>query len=99
MNGPEVIQGNEFLWDAFEELNTCRMSFGMGIAPIPWTAMKEYADHHRLTHAQFENFAWIIRMVDDAFRKHMKAKEEAGSGGGKGKAPSGRKRPGSHRSG
>lgn len=41
-NPPELMEGLEFFLNAFYELTTCR-SMGMGLGPIPWTSIANYA--------------------------------------------------------
>ena len=41
---PELCTGDETYFVAFWVLNSCR-SVGMGIGPIPWTAIRQYVDH------------------------------------------------------
>jgi hypothetical protein len=66
-----VLTG-ELAWirDAFWELGTCRPG-GMGMAPIPWTAIKEYADAEGVLDRH--RFEALIRRMDreimDAYRR------------------------------
>lgn len=58
------IAGFEFYYDAFQELSTSR-SIGLGVGPIPFTAIVEYSRIYELE--EFEEFAYIIRKMDNAF--------------------------------
>lgn len=51
----------EFYIDAFKEVSTCR-PVGMGAAPIPFTAIVEYARIYKID--EFEEFKYIIRRLD-----------------------------------
>lgn len=51
---------------AFWELNTCR-PVAMGFGPIPWTAIVQYAEHHRLASDVFPAFVAAIRTCDNAW--------------------------------
>lgn len=68
----------QFYIDAFHELSTCRIS-GMGLSPIPFTAISHYATIYDIE--DFEEFLYIIRVMDTAFlninRRKQKAKENA----------------------
>lgn len=70
---PEIA-GLDFYFDAFRELGTCRQ-VGMGLGPIPFTAIAEY---FRLflgdDETEFEEFCWVIRMMDRIFLKHAQEK-------------------------
>ena len=60
--------GLELYWDAFQELNTCRAG-GMGLSPIPWLAMIEYARTYDLDEDQTDDLVFFIREMDNAFMK------------------------------
>lgn len=64
-------------YEAFTELSTCR-PVGMGIGPVPWTAIDRYGRRYGF---EGDGFVYLVRMVralDDAFLAHSreKAKEE-----------------------
>lgn len=52
-----------FWLDAFRELSSCRVN-GMGLGPIPFTSIIEYARIFKVD--DFEEFLYIIRRMDDA---------------------------------
>lgn len=60
---PEV-QGFTFYLDAFRELSTSRPS-GLDLQAIPFTAIAEYFRIYELS--DFDEFAYIIRQMDNAF--------------------------------
>lgn len=68
-------------YEAFTELSTCR-PVGMGIGPVPWTAIDGYGRRYGF---EGDGFVYLVRMVralDDAFLAHSRAKakeEEARS--------------------
>lgn len=49
------------MWDAYFELATCR-PVGMGLGPIPWTAIHEYAEANGVQDG--ERFVRLIRAMD-----------------------------------
>lgn len=63
-------------WNAFMELTTCR-SIGMGIGPIPFTAIKEYALLYGITKTHYEVFSKLIRGLDREFLDYNNRKQEA----------------------
>ena len=69
--------GLSMYFTAFWELSTCRQ-IGMGVGPIPWTAMLDYARYMELDWEQTEDLLYIVRKMDDAFLKHHRPK--AGDG-------------------
>lgn len=70
------ISGLEYYWEAWRELSTCR-PVGMGLGPIPFTAMKEYFDIY--PSGEFVEFHYIMRRLDDSFllMEEDKKKKEA----------------------
>ena len=76
-----------FYRDAFDELNTDRVGFGLGLGPIPWTAIRKYAEVYEMSLREFEHFLIVIRLVDDAFRAHMKKKTPEPGGNKRGGQP------------
>ena len=70
-----------FYVDVFRELSTCRQS-GMGVGPIPFTAVVEY---FRLfdTGMSLDDFLFIIRVMDNAYLdfEDKKLSKERPSGG------------------
>ncbi|QBQ71183.1 tail chaperonin [Shewanella phage S0112] len=51
---------------AFYDLNSCRQ-IGMGLGPIPWTAIIQYAEHYGLDQDVTEPFVDIVCTMDQAF--------------------------------
>lgn len=72
---PELRMGLELFLDAFFELNTCRQ-IGMGVAPIPWTCVKDYAVAYDLDDVQTEDLFHHIRLMDQEFIKHHSRKAD-----------------------
>lgn len=70
--------GLEMYYEAFTELSTCRQQ-GMGLGPIPWTAIDQYALRHGFEGDGFQYLVRMVRALDDVFLAHSrkKAKEEA----------------------
>ncbi len=58
-----------FYLKAFYDLSTCRSS-GMGVGPIPWSAMIAYAEWYGLDRDVTEAFVDIIREMDSAYIEH-----------------------------
>ena len=50
--------------DAFKELSSCRSGAGMGLGPIPFTAIVEYSRLFEIGE-DFEDFHYIIRRMDN----------------------------------
>jgi hypothetical protein len=62
-------------WEAFNDLSTERNSGGMGIGPIPRSAMRQYADEELgLTRPERDAFMWIIRQLDIKYLNNQAAK-------------------------
>lgn len=54
-----------FYVEAYQELGTCR-DIGMGLGPIPFTAIIDYARVYDITGEEFLDFHYIIRKMDRA---------------------------------
>lgn len=52
--------------EAFADLSTCR-DLGMGVGPIPWTAIDRYAERAELTRPAGRVLATCIRALDRAY--------------------------------
>lgn len=68
------ISGFQFYFDAFQELSTSRQ-VGMGLGPIPFTAIAEYFRIYELS--DFEEFAYLIRRMDNVFLELESAEDAA----------------------
>jgi hypothetical protein len=79
VDAPELQFGLEWVYSAFGKLTTCR-SVGMGIGPIPWTAINEFALRYGLSEDDQDDFEFLIEQMDDAYVKHMNEKSEKEKG-------------------
>ena len=87
-NSPELLDGLELYWTAFNELNTCR-SLGMGPGPIPFTSVLDYARAHGFSEEQTETLFHHIREMDQEYLDYTEKKMERDKpkkGGGFGKS-------------
>ena len=64
---------------AFANLSTCR-DIGMGVGPIPWTAIAEFADRAKLAPIARRVFEAVINTLDRAILddERAKARKERG---------------------
>lgn len=62
-NAPELLPGLQFVFEAFGELNTTR-AMGQVEGPIPWTAIREYAEVYDVRGDEFDEFNYLIRAMD-----------------------------------
>ena len=58
------MTGLEFYLEAFRELGTTR-GIGMGIGPIPFTAILQYSRLYDVD--DFEEFLFLIRQMDNCY--------------------------------
>ena len=65
-NSPKVEDRYEWLFTAFFELTSCR-SVGFGVGPIPWTAMKLYADYLELDETEFYFMRIVLSRLDAVY--------------------------------
>ena len=82
LDAPELQIGLELYWIAFCELGTCRPSAMAGVAPIPWTAVEQWADKEELDEEQNQRLHLILGRMDKAYS------EWAEQDGNKSKPPS-----------
>jgi hypothetical protein len=68
-NAPQLRLGLELYLEAFYDLNSCRPA-AWGIAPIPWTAMRDYADAYDFEDDQRERLMRHVPLLDQAFRRY-----------------------------
>lgn len=68
-NSPRLQPGLELHYRAFWELTSCRQ-YGMGVGPIPWTAIKEWCEvNYTLDEPDFEYFSAVLRGLDAIYMK------------------------------
>lgn len=58
----------------FFDLSSCR-SFGMGIGPIPWTAIHSYCRFHEFDVEQEEMAHYLLRRMDEFYLEHVNRKK------------------------
>jgi hypothetical protein len=66
---PELFQGLELYYRAFSHLNSCRPAGFSGAYPIPWTAIKSYADTWGFDDEQFELLEYYVSKMDGVYLK------------------------------
>lgn len=72
---PDILEECVFAHGAFQDLSGDRQS-GFGIGPIPWSSINAYALRHNIGDLdEFEMFAWMVRVMDNAFVKHHSEKK------------------------
>jgi hypothetical protein len=72
------LSGFDFYISAYRELSTCR-PIGMGIGPIPFTSIAEYAKIFDIGGEEFFEFLYYIRAMDDEFLRLEKERNDAES--------------------
>lgn len=78
MEKPLMNATQEYYYNAFTELSTCR-DFGAEIeTPIPWIAINDYSIRHNMMEDDFEEFYLIIVSIDRVYLDHRteKAKQQ-----------------------
>lgn len=74
-NAPHLLPGLDLYYTAFLQLGTCR-SVGMGLGPIPWTALNDYALRHGIDDEEFDIFVTLVRRLDAAFLGYQDEKRK-----------------------
>lgn len=68
-NKPEIEPGLSMYWEAFSKLGSCRQ-IGMGIGPVPWTAIEAWADAHGYDDDHREDLHYHVEALDAVYMKH-----------------------------
>jgi hypothetical protein len=77
MEPPELAIGAESVWEAFWRLTTDRQS-GMGVGPIPWTALDRWAVRHAIDDPdEFDEFEELIMSMDQVYLEHVRKEQAA----------------------
>lgn len=72
---PALEPAWQFFWAAFWELSTERQ-IGMGLGPIPASALREYARHSGVFGDLLDSFTVVIRAVDAEYLKLVAPKDQ-----------------------
>ena len=73
-NAPRLQLGLDLYFDAFFDLSTCR-PIGMGMGPIPWSVIRDYAETFRLSEEQTDDLSYYVRVLDVEYMKHQAPKK------------------------
>lgn len=77
-NRPQLIPGLELYWRAYADMTSDR-EVGMGVGPIPWTAMHLWAVRHNIRGDDFDRLVLVLRGMDAVFMAHQAKKQKKGS--------------------
>ena len=63
--------------EMFDLLSSCRQ-VGMGVGPIPWTAIDRAAERYRYATGsqEYETFVYLIVQLDQEYLEHQAAEEK-----------------------
>lgn len=80
---PELLDGLEAYYRAFEQLTSCR-NVGLDEGPIPWTAIRDYANEHRIVGDMRSDLFHHVRALDNEYlRKRGEDRKQAQADGDK----------------
>lgn len=74
-SAPILLPGLEMYLTAFNRLSTCRQ-IGMGVGPIPWTAIGVYADQEELDEEHRSDLYYFVERLDCEFLSWSAKKSE-----------------------
>ena len=74
-NAPDLFAGMELYFTAYQELESERQ-IGMGIGPIPFTAILKYAEFYELPAEQADDLVYYVRKLDNHFMTEEAKKRE-----------------------
>lgn len=66
--------GLEMYFGAFLDLTSCR-AIGMGLGPIPWTAINQYARAYDYSDEQEDDLQFYITRMDHAYLEWVNKKK------------------------
>lgn len=72
---PKLWPSLKLYWDAFWDLTTCRLT-GLTVAPIPWSAIRDYAETFQLSEDQTSSLFYQVRAMDNAYMDYRARKKE-----------------------
>ena len=74
LDKPEMNLIHEIFIKSFNDLDTCR-NYSMGVGPIPWKDIHNYANFLELDYDLINFFIQVIRAMDIAFIKWQSKKK------------------------
>lgn len=72
---PKLNQYEAVFWEAYGECSTCRPPSFAGVAPIPFTAVLEYAKFWGFSRTETEALLKAIRALDNIYLDHARDQE------------------------
>lgn len=75
-NAPELEFGLELYFQSFWELCTCRTGGGMGIVPLSWLTIREYAAANGFDEEQTDDLLYYARVMDQTYMDFHASKQE-----------------------
>lgn len=84
-NKPVLRSGLELYWKAFQDLSSDR-DIGMGVGPIPWSAIHSWGARNHIWGDDFERLVMMVRGLDAVFMEKQAAKNKKGGKMGKAKS-------------
>ncbi len=81
-NKPEIKTGLDLYWKAFQDLSSDR-DIGMGVGPIPWSAIHSWAARNHIWSDDFERLVLVLRGLDNIYMEKQGKKTKGKMGKGK----------------
>jgi hypothetical protein len=72
---PTLTQYEAYFWQAFHDLTTTRAG-GMGVKPIPYDRIVDYASFHGFGYTDTLILIRVIRAMDNAFLDAVRKKQQ-----------------------
>lgn len=76
---PDIQPHQKLFLLAFQDCCTCRQ-VGMGLGPIPWTAVKDWCHASGLTPIESEEVWFVVTKMDEAFLTHSVSQMKQANG-------------------
>lgn len=73
-NAPSLFMGLELFFRSWMELGSCRLSV-MEEAPIPYTAISQYARDYGIVGELYEDLVYFVRILDNAYLEYQRNKK------------------------
>ncbi len=78
-NKPTIGVGLDLYWRAFQDLSSDR-DVGMGVGPIPWSAMSAWGARNRIRGDDFERLVLVLRGLDSIYMDKQSKKSKGKMG-------------------
>lgn len=70
-DAPTLGIGSQFVYSAYQSLNSCRSFNEAGVGRIPWNCIMDYADRLEMSFYEADEFCELIERIDSNYVKKV----------------------------